>query len=925
MQNHLPNTTPFFSPIVLMEPERVAGSPTWLGHAPFAFWLIEAIQPRLLVDLGIDTGNSFASLLQAVKRCNYSTFCCAVGAWDDDGNFDDVYQDLSLYLESHYPGMFGLIRSDLNDTLTYFSNGSIDLLHIHGLQAYDLVRHDFEVWLPKMSERGVVLLDDIYVRENDYGSWRLWDELIQVYPSFSFRHSHGLGVLAVGQSIPAPLRVFLDATNTDSVCTTAVRDLFARLGGYIICNCARIDISVALQDSRRETQRYKDEVVKLKNQLNSHHAILSASLANEERFRTSYHAEVEDLRTALTAAERESEQWHSRYAALIKSTSWQVTAPLRFLTKILTGATQTVKRQECLKRNKSYSDVNNASAIHCQPDPRALFDEKWYRLKYPDTQDWDDVYRHYIELGAAEGRDPSPLFSTRWYLEKYPEVAIANLNPLLHFCECGMRDRRNPHRLFDSNWYLSTYVDVAESGQNPLLHYIRSGAANLRNPNPNFDAHYYVEKHPDAAENPLRHYILYGEPEGWSTRKCCNVEDFMPFRASRIVPPDGISVDVVIPVYRGLVETKSCLASVLADDRRPPGKIIVIDDCSPEPNLSSWLVDLATDGVIILLRNSVNLGFVGSVNRGIIVSGANDVVLLNSDTEVPCGWLERLLAQAYFEHKVATVTPYSNNATICSFPALQGQPLPVGYSYTDVDQACQSANGTRSIKIPSAVGFCMYIRRDCLNEVGLFDEETFGRGYGEENDFCMRAAALGWHHLLACNVFVYHAGEISFGIDSPERNNASVILQQRHPSFPIIVDRYVGKDPGGPYRFAATVALFAASPLPKLLLITNHYKDEIKCHIDDSMLCLEGEANLLLLRIESHGIELSVPVLTGLPVLELGWDQDSVVRVLRAFALDRIHIHGVLDLGADFIKHTMSILGLPFDIMLYDNCSVDHS
>jgi GT2 family glycosyltransferase len=565
----------------------------------------------------------------------------------------------------------------------------------------------------------------------------------------------------------------------------------------------------------------------------------------------------------------------------------------------------------------SINEINDLEK-ECQTNPRNLFDEKWYRGAYPDTNDWDDLFLHYVELGAAEDRDPSPLFSTKWYLEKYPDVRLAKLNPLIHFAENGARERRSPHRLFDSNWYLSTYDDVAKSGQNPLLHYIRFGAMELRNPNPNFDARYYVSEHPEAEENPLRHYILKGEAASLPTRKHCDIREYLPYKASPIAPPDDISVDIIIPVYRGFAETQACLASVLADTQRPNGHIIVIDDCSPEPNLSEWLQELAAIADIVLLQNPVNLGFVGTVNRGMTEAGRNDVVLLNSDTAVPKGWLLRLMAHAYMNPKIASVTPYSNSATICSYPSLHGGTLPIGYTYECIDNACQIANGSRTVIIPSAVGFCMYIRRDCLDEVGLFDEETFGRGYGEENDFCMRATELGWHHVLACNIFVYHAGEISFGPGSPERTNASSILRHRHPSFPIIVDHYVKKDPGAPYRFATTVALFATSLRTNLLFFTHNLGGEVECHVNRLISNLEGKANVVLLRPGIQGIELTVPAFPDHPILELGWDLVPIIQVLQAFALDRIHIHHWLGLGAAFVREVVHELVLPFDFTVYD-------
>jgi GT2 family glycosyltransferase len=126
-------------------------------------------------------------------------------------------------------------------------------------------------------------------------------------------------------------------------------------------------------------------------------------------------------------------------------------------------------------------------------------------------------------------------------------------------------------------------------------------------------------------------------------------------------------VDVVIPAYRGLAQTQRCIGTVLADPLRPAGRVIVVDDQSPEPRLSAWLDRQATDGQITLVRNQRNLGFVASVNIGIEEAGTQDVVLLNSDTEVPSGWIARLAGHAYVTSRVASVSPSSNNATICGY------------------------------------------------------------------------------------------------------------------------------------------------------------------------------------------------------------------------------------------------------------------
>ena len=138
---------------------------------------------------------------------------------------------------------------------------------------------------------------------------------------------------------------------------------------------------------------------------------------------------------------------------------------------------------------------------------------------------------------------------------------------------------------------------------------------------------------------------------------------------------------------------------------------------------------------------------------------------------MPGGFLRRLAAHAYSSPKVGTVTPFSNYAgEMCSYPTTTGAPMPEGFSIRDLDEACRTANNRFAVELPTGRGLCLYIRRACLDEIGQFDEEAFGRGYGEETDFCLRAGEAGWRHLLACDTFVYHAGQVSFGDVAPERD-----------------------------------------------------------------------------------------------------------------------------------------------------------
>ena len=275
-----------------------------------------------------------------------------------------------------------------------------------------------------------------------------------------------------------------------------------------------------------------------------------------------------------------------------------------------------------------------------------------------------------------------------------------------------------------------------------------------------------------------------------------------------------MTIDVVIPVYRGLDQTRRCIASVLRWTSPSVGEVVVVDDATPEPAIAQWLDELASQGRITLLRNESNLGFVQSVNRAMARRPDRDVVLLNSDAEVANDWLTRLRDAAHRDADVATVTPFSNNATICSYP-FWGWPggTPGTLGLEGLDALMARVNAGASVEIPTAVGFCMYIRRDALNALGAFDAERFGRGYGEENDFSLRAAKAGRRNMLAGDVFVYHEGGVSFSQEASERTAAATqALVEVHPDYHERVHAFLVTDGAEPLRMAVDIARIAISP-----------------------------------------------------------------------------------------------------------------
>lgn len=270
-------------------------------------------------------------------------------------------------------------------------------------------------------------------------------------------------------------------------------------------------------------------------------------------------------------------------------------------------------------------------------------------------------------------------------------------------------------------------------------------------------------------------------------------------------------VDVVVPVHGGVAATLACLDSVL---RYLPrfARLIVVDDASPEPTLVRAIDALVANGRLLLLRHARSRGFPAASNAGIRAARPrSDVILLNSDTLVAEGWIEGLRAALRSDATIGTVTPLSNDATILSYPERKGgNPVPDEAATAELARLAAKLHYGKAIEIPTGVGFCLYLRRACLAEVGLFREDLFAQGYGEENDFCMRARHLGWRHIAAPGVFVAHVGGQSFGaLRSALATRNLAVLNRLYPGYDALIAAYRATDPLLPFRRRLDAARFA--------------------------------------------------------------------------------------------------------------------
>jgi len=304
---------PLSHPISLTYPALIATS-GWLGHVPFGMYLIDVLRPNALVELGTHQGVSYSALCQAVKELGLQTRCYAIDTWQGDAHSgfygSEVLTDLEEYHNPLYGAFSHLIQSTFDEALEYFPDHTFDLLHIDGFHTYQAVKQDFEKWLPKLTDRGVVLLHDINVRERDFGVWKLWEELKLRFPHFEFVHSHGLGVVAVGGRYPDELDQLFQCPPEEE---TRIRSFFSYLG-------ARIEVAQELKTLKSASHEqsgiqgsWQEQARRTEKEIASQRAAYEAQVRRTEKEmvaqKASYEAELarrsEELRKVRATYEKE--------------------------------------------------------------------------------------------------------------------------------------------------------------------------------------------------------------------------------------------------------------------------------------------------------------------------------------------------------------------------------------------------------------------------------------------------------------------------------------------------------------------------------------------------------------------------------------------------------------------------------------------
>jgi len=477
-------------------PRQLGPQPSWLEHAPFAFWLVGALRPRVLVELGTHGGFSYFTLCEGVQRHGLGTSCYAVDTWkgDEHAGFygEEVYAQVRAHQDRFYSAFSTLIRSTFDAALPQFGDGTIDLLHVDGRHLYGDVRHDFESWRAKMSDRGVVLFHDTNVREGDFGVFRFWEEVRAHYPHFEFMHGHGLGVLGVGSRVPEAVRdLFAAAAEPETL--TRVRDAYARLGAALSLQMSAEHKSIELaQKSADETaaRRRADDLTAALEARSSEIARLTRELASaqtqvaqvqiswaEERMQFAAKLAAQNDRLIELAAQNDRVvELAARNDQLVKQA-----APSAALEAAQARIGDLEARTAALSHEIAELRLSTAPpAAEPLPAGKApLASVVQSALGLPLVLCWRIIkMRSLAPLRDARGVlaiARSGRFDRAWYLARNPDVAAGGFDPIVHYVMFGVHEGREPSPSFNSRAYLAGNFDVAVMGMNPFAHFVRYG------------------------------------------------------------------------------------------------------------------------------------------------------------------------------------------------------------------------------------------------------------------------------------------------------------------------------------------------------------------------------------------------------------------------------------------------------------------
>ncbi|MBZ0317679.1 MAG: class I SAM-dependent methyltransferase [Anaerolineae bacterium] len=836
---------PLNYPIALTEPARVAPS-GWLHHVPFAMYLIDAVRPELLVELGSHHGVSYCAFCQAIKTLGTGTQAYAVDTWqgDDQAGFygAEVLENLRQHHDPLYGGFSQLLQTTFSEAAHQFSDGSIDLLHIDGCHTYDAVYQDWMEWRPKVSNRGVVLFHDTHLRTGGFEVWKLWEELQEQYPTFDMPYGYGLGVVAVGPDIPAGLRELIELPEDDKV---TVIEYFYQLGKRVS----------AAEDRRALHEVHGYEIRGLQDQISGYQELqvkadehYRQNLTNFGRqhendlntLRQALHSKYENdlltlTHTLQTEYESQLDQRIAEQQDLMKQIS-ELALDNRESDLLLNHQQFHIEQLELeldsVKEHAKRVEHQFASAQHyalmLEHQMTAFHNtrawsmiQRWYRWKrrlMPDGSRLERLY-HLLMTSQYLLRKEGPVTLTkrlyRWTFKGerqsfMPAVEPPNPAPEL----LAMPEPAGELPPLTAPVYMNVVFPTSklpEQTRHELEQLVEQYVTpshrylSILNWTADFDLSEALTLHalfvPPLEEDTLPYLdgtadlvVIRGHERLDEARRVakhgviCLEEDGsvtnVLIQAVETTQQQLPSVSLVLPSFNHRDYTNHCLEQMVKTIPSDMDvEIIVVDDCSTEEGVYEEIKEWETrDPRIQVLQNPQNMGYLMTCKFGASKATKDIVVTLNNDILPQEGWVQAL-ARTFVDFPDAGVV-----GGMLIFP--DGHLQEAGAAVFNIGNAWNvgrledpdSPEYNFVRKVDYVSGALLATPRWLWNQIGGYDER-FRPIYYEDTDYCFAVRAAGYEIYFQPDCRVIHFEGVTSGTDPSKKGTLKHYQALNHEKF----------------------------------------------------------------------------------------------------------------------------------------------
>jgi len=801
----------------------------WVGHIPFAFWIVDMLRPKCIVELGTHSGNSYFAFCQSVRQNGLPTLCYAVDTWKGEehtGKYgEEIFDDVRAWNERYYADFSTLLRMTFDEAQKRFSDRSIDLLHIDGLHTYEAVRHDFEFWFSKLSSASVVLFHDIAVRERGFGVWKLWNELTEQYPSAAFEHSSGLGVLFTGSELNPGMQAFLQYWHTPEN-----RRLFVmaaeKLGGAIgvkwaldAKSAAYDDLSVSFRQLQKDYERvvhssswritrpYRSAQKTLRRNVRSFRKIFPSGRVSEQRLYQKWIKQYDTVDKPLrtTVAERVGMMERAPVVSIVMTT---YNTPAGFLEAAIRSVqSQLYPHWEFCIADDHSSDASVRAVLEkfAGRDDRisCVFRKERGHISAAGNSALELVSGDYVALMDHDDLlHPLALFHVAEEIMRFPDAGII-------YSDEDKLDRRGrrvqPYFKCDFNYdlFLSqnmiSHFGVYKAGLVRAVGGFRQGFEGAQDYDlalriveiiseeqvrhiPKVLYHWRMHKASTSVDSKVKPYAhtaaLRAVKEHLErTGVRADVEhapeaDGM-IRVRYRIGGEGPSVEIVVLTRDKPALLQQCMMSVFQRTTYRNYSVVIVDNGSCEPDTMRLFAELECDRRVRICHDDSPFNFSRLNNRAVSGSDADYICLLNNDIEVRSpGWIDEMLGHA-IQPGVGAVGArlWYPDETLQHAGVIMGLGGVAGHAHKHLARRIAGYFGRACVQqsFSAVTAACLLVERAKYELVGGLNEERLAIAFNDV-DFCLKLIEAGFRNVWTPYAELLHHESATRGLeDSPEK------------------------------------------------------------------------------------------------------------------------------------------------------------